>query len=274
MPIDPILSTSFGTDPNIFSPAVYDALLSAIVDGNPFANSLTRWDTSNSTAVFGVLNVTGAAWINEGDVKPDLATDASSVVVSTSELAGIALISDRAIRDTRVNLQAETQRILRAHFGRTLDDGLLHGNGTPPNPLGVLGIAAAAAGTGLWAAVHTAKGQIVAAGGNPTTLALSPAAVVAEEARRLDAENRPLYPDGLVTFAGLEVVRVPALAATEFLVYDRTQTFFVVGDDFQVTPSRDYAEAYKRDALALRVSGDFAVAVPIPTMAIRKLTVS
>jgi hypothetical protein len=25
-----------------------------------------------STAVFGILNVTGAAWINEGDVTPDL----------------------------------------------------------------------------------------------------------------------------------------------------------------------------------------------------------
>ena len=40
--------------------------------------------------------------------------------------------------------------------------------------------------------------------------------------------------------------------------------FFIVGDDFEVTPSREYAEAYKRDALALRVSGDFAVASPDP----------
>jgi hypothetical protein len=100
----------------------------------------------------------------------------------------------------------------------------------------VLGIAAAASGTGLWAAVHAAKGQIVGSGGNRTTLAISPAAAVAEEAR-LDAENRPLCPDGLDTFAGLQVVRVPALAATEDLVYDRTQVFFVVGEDFECSPA-------------------------------------
>jgi hypothetical protein len=69
-------------------------------------------------------------------------------------------------------------------------------------------------------------------------------------------------------------VRVPALAATEYLVYVRTQVFLVVGSDFEVLPSREYAEASKRDALALRVSGDFAVTVPVPTMAIRKLTVA
>jgi hypothetical protein len=43
------------------------------------------------------------------------------------------------------------------------------------------------------------------------------------------------------------------------------QVFLVVGSDFEVFPSREYAEASKRDALALRVSGDFAVTVPIPT---------
>jgi hypothetical protein len=41
-----------------------------------------------------------------------------------------------------------------------------------------------------------------------------------------------------------------------------------------VFPSRECAEAHKRDSLALRVSGAFAVAVPIPAMAIRKLTVT
>jgi hypothetical protein len=48
----------------------------------------------------------------------------------------------------------------------------------------------------------------------------------------------------------------------------------MIGDDFEVFPSREYAEAYKWDAMALRVSGDFAVAVPIPAMSMQKLTVT
>jgi hypothetical protein len=39
-------------------------------------------------------------------------------------------------------------------------------------------------------------------------------------------------------------------------------------------PSRSDSEAYRRDALALRVSGDFACAAPIPAQAVRKLTVT
>jgi hypothetical protein len=43
----------------------------------------------------------------------------------------------------------EMPRLLELCFAKTLDDGLLHGNGTA-HPQGVIGIAAAASGATVW----------------------------------------------------------------------------------------------------------------------------
>ena len=48
----------------------------------------------------------------------------------------------------------------------------------------------------------------------------------------------------------------------------------MVAEDFRITPSRDYAPAFQRDCVALRISGQFAVAVPVPAATIRKLNVA
>ena len=141
-------------------------------------------------------------------------------MVTAQELAGIPLVSDRAIRDTRVDLLGEVQRALRTFFGRQLDDGLLHGDAAP-EPVGVFTFAANVGGPTLWEATHAAKAAIISNGGTPTTIALPPVAIVTEESR-LDGQERPMYPDGLTRFAGLDVVAVPAMAATEALVYDRS----------------------------------------------------
>jgi hypothetical protein len=50
--------------------------------------------------------------------------------------------------------------------------------------------------------------------------------------------------------------------------------YLVAAEDFTVTSSFEYAPAYQRDSVALRTSGQFAVAAPVPTMAVRKLTVT
>jgi hypothetical protein len=41
-------------------------------------------------------------------------------------------------RDSAVDLLVELQRVLRDYFARVLDDGLLHGSGTEPEPPGVV----------------------------------------------------------------------------------------------------------------------------------------
>jgi hypothetical protein len=65
---------------------------------------------------------------------------------------------------------------------------------------------------------------------------------------------------------------VPALAQP--LVYDAIEVHLLSARDFQVTPSVDYGPAYPNDAVALRISGRFTVAVPVPVKSVRKLTIT
>lgn len=268
---NPITTAAFNGD--VFPASVYPSLISAVVEANQFAASLTRYESGSTNVSFGVISaLSGAAWINETDPKPDVLSDSTSLNVVAQELAGIAMLSDRAIRDSAVDLLAEVQRVLKTYFGRTLDDGLLHGD-TPPEPVGVFTYAPNVGGPTLWEATHAAKAAIITNGGTPTTIALPPVAIVTEEAR-LDGDQRPMYPDGLTRYAGLDVVPVAAMTASEGLVYDKSGNYLVVAEDFKITASRDYAPAFVRDSVALRVSGQFAVATPVPAASIRKLTIT
>jgi hypothetical protein len=189
-----------------------------------------------------VNDVTGAAWTKEGDALPDIAVDSAALIAVAYQLGGIPMITNRAVRDSAVNLLADLRRILRDYLGTVLDDGLLHGSGTEPGLPSVVALATAWTGADLWDATGAAVGEFAAAGGVAITITLCPADAVAE-AFRCDEENRPLYPYGLTRLAGLDVVTVPALTAGETLVYDRAGYFLVVGDNFGITPSPEYALA-------------------------------
>lgn len=114
-------------------------------------------------------------------------------------------------------------------------------------------------GPDLRAATFAAVGAIGDDGGAPTHIALAPS-VYAAEAGREDTDGRPLYPDGLSSFAGLESVLVPGLATP--LVYDATRLLFVVARDFKATVSRDYAPAFKKEEVAIKVTGRFGIGCP------------
>jgi hypothetical protein len=85
----------------------------------------------------------------------------------------------------------EVERLMKEFFARRFDDGLLHGDGVAPNPKGVFSVAPdAAAGDDLWNAVTIAKGEIVAMGGQPTTLALDPVALCRRRAGSMPTATR------------------------------------------------------------------------------------
>jgi len=48
----------------------------------------------------------------------------------------------------------------------------------------------------------------------------------------------------------------------------------VTAQDFRIDASKDYAPAFQRDSIALRVSGQFTAAVPVPAASIRKLSIT
>src|SRR6059058_4548976 len=103
---NPITTAAFNGD--VFPSSVYPSLLNSIIGSNAFARSLTRYQSGTTNAVFGIISaLTGGAWIAEGTPKPDVLTDSTSLVVAAQELAGIAMVSDRAVRDSNVDLMGE-----------------------------------------------------------------------------------------------------------------------------------------------------------------------
>jgi HK97 family phage major capsid protein len=180
------------------------------------------------------------------------------------------MISREAWNDGALNITAGVQEALRDKWSAVLDRDLLSGAGPAPVPTGLIGQAQAVSGPDLWAAVVTAKAQIAAAGGQATHLAADPDVIGAEESRT-DADGRPLWPDGLANFAGVTVV--PTAGASEPLLYDSQRTVLVVRSDYEALLSEDYAPAFERYAVALRLTVRMAAAVPAPNMAIRRLEV-
>lgn len=247
-------------------------LVNAIVAGGQFAGTLNRQPTDMASIVFPVLTGTDEPeWTSELAPIPVLGLDGEPVVVAPSRLSGIVLISREAANDGGLNVTAQVEQALRDRFSAVLDRDLLSGTGAAPVPAGLIGQATPVTGNDLWSAVVRAKAQISAAGGTPSHLACDPDVLGAEEART-DADGRPLWPDGLTTFAGVTVV--PTAGATDPLLYDAARTMLVVRTDFEALTSEDYTPAFERYALALRLTVRMAAAAPAPGMSMRKLIIS
>ena len=155
--------------------------------------------------------------------------------------------------------------------GPGLDRDFIGGAGPHPTPTGILNVAAEVTGADLELAAVAAKGEIGTAGGEATSIAMSPALIAGLESMR-DEIGRALYPDAGTTFAGLETIR--AVAATQAIVYDATRLWTVINRDFSADISRETSEAWNRYAASLRIVGRFALAAPMPAKSVRKLAVT
>jgi len=246
-----------------------DLALATIVGGSPFAASLTRAPTSSGRVVWPLVDPSGADWVAEGAALPDLTLGDTTYVAAVHKLAGIIELSNESVADTSYNLDQQVATALVDAFSAQLDTGLLNGTGDANNqPTGVIGAATETSDASLLQAAAAAVGEIGDAGGNPDTMALS-FTQAATEAAREDTAGQLVYPNGLPAALGLNEVRVPGLATP--LVYDSRRVFLVVRDDFSVEQSRH--AAWRTDGVSLRVKGRFAVALPTPGKAIRKLAV-
>jgi HK97 family phage major capsid protein len=247
-------------------------LVSAIIAGGQFSSTLARQATNMASVVFPVISsIDEPEWTPELAPIPVLGIDGKPLVVAPSRLSGITMISREAWSDGGLNITAQVQQALRDRFSAVLDRDLLSGSGEGAVPRGLIGQAQQVTGDNLWAAVVTAKAQIAASGGQATHLATSPDVVAAEESR-VDEDGRPLWPDGLGTFAGVQVV--PTAGAIEPLLYDRDRTLLIVRSDYEALLSEDYGPAYERFAVALRLVARMAAAAPAPVMSMRRLEIT
>ena len=262
MPID---TGSFRGYP--FPADVVDQILNLLIGGAPFSDSLTRQPTNRSSVAWPTAKPTGFAWLGELQPFPTVAMDDDAYVVAVCKIGGIVDLSNESVSDTSINLTGSLDTVLRDSLSRDLDLGILHGSG-PPEPVGVVGVAPPAAGEDLLAAVATARGQIADAGGSPSTIALSGAALAAADTER-DSVGQLVYPAGFAAACGLTAVVVPEL--DEILVYDASRIYLAVRDDPAVDASGDWH--FHLDALSIRIKARLAAAIPNVPAAIRQLSV-
>jgi HK97 family phage major capsid protein len=253
-------------------PADFQAkILSTVVGGSPFSRSCTLLPTARTSVAWGILDANDPAWVAELDTIPDLAKNQSTYEVGVSKLAGSILISQESIDDSDFPLTASVTQVIQDTFSHKLDLDLIGAAGPAPIPTGILSVATAADGTDLFAAAVAGKAAIGQSGGTATNIALSPHFVGELEAIK-DTTGRPIFPDAGTTFAGMATT--VAVSASQPFVYDATRCWLVTRRDFlaEATPFTD--SAWSHYAVSLRIIGRFALAVPQPAKAVRKLTVA
>jgi HK97 family phage major capsid protein len=259
---------SFGGYP--YPPDVVARIINLLIDSAPFAASLTRQPTNRASVAWPTAKPSGFAWLDELQPFPTVTLADDAYVVAVAKIGGIIDLSNESVADPSFNVTTAMTGLLRDSLSRDLDLGLLNGGG-PPEPVGVIGVAANVTGADLLEAVAKARGQIADAGGSPTTIALSGTALADADTSR-DANGQLVYPSGFAAAAGLDAVVVPGLGTP--LVYDRARCYVVRrdSDDATVEISRDWH--FHLDATSVRVKARVAAAIPDPGKAIRKLEIT
>jgi hypothetical protein len=257
--------------PNSF-PAEVRPIVSAIVGGAPFARSLNPIPTGRTGVTFPLVNdvTNGPSWGGELSDVPVLDLESGEYDVAVSRLSGSILIGQESLDDAEWPVSAQVEGVIQDTFSNRLDRDFIGGAGPFPVPTGVLAVAAETTGRDLLAAATMAKGEIGTAGGEATSIAMSPTLIAGLEDIR-DEVGRQLYPDASTVFAGLETVS--AVAATTAIVYDATRLHIVINRDFSAEMTPFVSEAWNRYAQSLRVVGRFALAAPMPLKSVRKLKV-
>ena len=99
-----------GSFAGTLTPAQVWALLNALVEGSPFAASLTRANTSTGKLAFPTVGPTGFAWLEELQEVPSLLLNDKALIVSVAKVAGLLPVSSEMQSDAAVNITTWVQR--------------------------------------------------------------------------------------------------------------------------------------------------------------------
>ena len=127
-PAPGLVTGSFG---GTLTPAQVWALLNALVEGSPFAASLTRAETATGKMSFPTVGPTGFAWLEELQAVPSLLLNDKALIVAVAKVAGLLPVSSEMQSDAAVNITTWVQGALADSLSRDLDLGLLGGPGVP-----------------------------------------------------------------------------------------------------------------------------------------------
>lgn len=257
----------------VTTPAILQAeIANRVLTGAPFSRSLNPLPAASGSVVWPVAGPTGGGWVAEGAPLKEVVINDSSYKVIARKLSGIFDLTSELLDDSRLDLRSVLGDTVGDSLGPLLDDGIIRGAvADETSPIGVWHIATAVPDAPLWEGVWSAVGSIGDIGGAATTVALRPS-TWALEASRLDDQGRPLYPNGMVTVGALSFIQCPSLSYNEALIYDSNRVRLVVRRDFAV--QFDASAGFATDTVKCRIIGRFAVAVPVLSKSIRKLTIT
>jgi HK97 family phage major capsid protein len=264
-----------------FPPDVQNAVWVTVLTGSPFANAIAPLPTSGGSVAFPTAAPTGAAWVGEGQPLPPVTVGDSALISTPRKLAALLSLSNESLEDAVIPIGDLTGQAIRDAMAHQMDDGLLHGNGTAPNPDGILGHATAATGgPDFRQAVIEAWGEIVSAGAPADQVfAFANPATLAAEWGRVGSTGDPIHADsdaGVLTIGpGIQTVAVPSLvggATPEILVADVSSTYLVVRD--AMTIEMNDAVYFGSDSIGLRVKVRVACACPTPAKSLRKAVIT
>ena len=259
-----------GSWQGFLAPPQVTQLINMLVGGSPFAASLTEYPTTRAEVVFPTASPDRPAWVAEAGTIPAIGLNDDADIVAVKKLAEILRMSNESISDATVNLTGQVAALLKDSSGPELDRGLLYGS-LPTEPKGVVPNVAAVDGTDLSGAITSAIGVIGDSGGTATHIAAKPSLFAHIRNVKAQGSGEFLYPLGLGPQFGLTEVGVPEL--TDCLVYDKTRLYLIARTtDFAIDMSQDYF--FDSDSTAIRVRGRFAVGMPVPLKAARKITVA
>jgi HK97 family phage major capsid protein len=248
-----------------------------ILTGAPFAGNITPLPTSSGSVAFPLASPSGGNWVLEGNALPPVTMGDSALISTPRKLAALLSLSNESLDDAVIPIGDLTGAAIRDSLGPTMDDGLLHGTGTAPQPDGILAHAPAAANKAdMRAAVVQAWGEVVNAGAPAdSVVAFANPTIIAAEWARVGTTGDPLHADsatGTMTIGpGISVVAVPKLvggATPEILVADVSSLYLVIREALVVETSRDIY--FASDSLGLRVKTRVAAACPTPQKSLRK----
>jgi hypothetical protein len=261
------------TGGKIFTSEIVGQILAVGLQTAPIFSAMTPRSTSRGTVTFPTGDPSGFDWTPELGTIPTVDPGDGALVAAVAKLSGLLLLSNESIGDTDLNLTDEVGRLIAESMAPKADTDLTYG---PPAvnaaaPDGFYSGLTKVTKTTLRAAVVDACAAMMAAGGTPTDVLLSPALWAAEVNRR----ESTTASSGLLDDLGIPLtVKVAAtLKATDALVMDKAGCFAITRNDYEIEASDQAGEAWSKDGVSLRVKARLGVAIPSPAKHARSVAV-
>ena len=102
------------------TPPQVAALLNALIEGAPFAASLTRAETATGKMAFPTVAPSGYAWLEELEEVPRLVLNDKAMIVAVAKLIGALPVSAEMFSDSAVNITAWVGDALEKYGERTV----------------------------------------------------------------------------------------------------------------------------------------------------------